>query len=95
MTRETSAGLIEREELTVEFLTAMYEAGYELEDALGDVEPGYEYAIQQLCSKMKGQGHLNDNMESRAMNAAQERVFGEPKTDPSMSLSEFGVVPDE
>lgn len=80
----------------VALLEAMYFAGYRLHDSLDDVDPGYEYAVQQLCSEMSlFIGGVDEDMSVRAMQAAQDRKYGESRGEDSRSLGEFGVVRDE
>jgi len=63
------------------FIEELYLAGYRNNDDLNDVEPGYEYAVQQLCSEMAGTmiPALTKDAEMRAMNRAQERHEAEER----------------
>lgn len=82
---------ITREQRTerIEFMAKVYEAGYRLHEELDDVDPGYEYAIQQLQSELEVMGEIDRDGARRAMNLAQERVYGEPETEPNNAISEY------
>ena len=63
-------------------LEELYYSAYVNHDELDDVDPGYEYAVQQLCSDIIARTHLTKDDEIEAMNRAQERYF-ETETEQS------------
>jgi hypothetical protein len=71
------------------FLEELYYSAYINDDALDDVDPGYEYAVQQLCSDLIARTHLTKNDEVEAMNRAQNRHsdIGAEKRSPSWQLA--------
>lgn len=89
-----SDGGLDQED-AVRFIELVYRAGYRLERGIDDIDPGYEYAIQQLCSELELMGVANEDASLRAMQAAQEHVYGEARGEDSRPLSEFGVTVDE
>lgn len=79
----------------VAMLEQLYYAAYRLHDLLDDVDPGYEYAVQQLCTELQLQEpSITDDMESRAINAAQYRSSEMVAHGEERPLSEYGVTPD-
>lgn len=62
-------------ETVVRVLEELYLSGYINETELDDVDPGYEYAIQQLCSDLQARDPeiLTKEEETEAANRAQDR----------------------
>ncbi|WP_135363416.1 hypothetical protein [Halosimplex halophilum] len=54
----------------------LYLSAYVNHQELDDVDPGYEYAVQQLLSDFRARnpGLLTKDMETAAMNRAQDRI---------------------
>jgi len=90
-----SSGRAIPQEHWVAMLEQLYYSAYCLHDELDDVDPGYEYAVQQLCSDLEiREPGVTKDMELRAMNAAQERSSRPVARDEARPLSEFGVSVD-
>lgn len=73
MSEGSEAGL--DRETVVRVLEELYLSGYINETELDDVDPGYEYAIQQLCSDLQARDPeiLTKDEETEAANRAQDR----------------------
>jgi hypothetical protein len=81
------------EEYWVAMLEQLYFSAYQLHDDLDDVDPGYEYAVQQLCSELRvREPQITKDMELRAMNAAQKRSERSIDRTEDRPLSEYGVA---
>jgi len=61
----------------IEFIRELYISAYINHKRLHDVEPGYEYAVQQLCSDMVERGVIEKDQELDGMMEAKTAVFGE------------------
>jgi len=70
------------DQTAVWLLEELYYSAY-VNDELNDVEPGYEYAMQQLCSDVISRTELTKTDERPAMNRAQARYFDSDDTEDS------------